>query len=379
MTSPYLQSLSDFPQTDYSGVPRSNTAGTLWGQAPHIHGIDCHVGGTLPPTSKYITGTVSAFDAAVAVGFVIDDVTYSVLGASDAPTFVALWNAKATHRAIGLASVPSAGVIGLTIEGLSDPTITSYTPGAPDITGITTVTSGSAPKYVAAGTAVVKDYSASEFGAVLPPSSASVSGDIYGIALRSNRHSIYEGALQGFDGTRGSWPGCDVTVIPGGFPKVALADSPGAASAGGIPYVVKSGLDAGKFRANDGGTFGTWTGVISAFNGTDAVGIDFNGYVISVATGASNAATATLLQAKIAVDPIIGPRFTATVDTATVTLVALDKTTTWTLAEYSPATTACTVTNTVAQVAPTAIVCPNSKWGKGHASTATEGYLEFNV
>lgn len=377
MTSPFLNTLvNDFPQTDYSGVTRGNSAGTLWGEAPHLHGIDCHVAGTVPPTQKVITGTVAGFDG-TAVGFVIAGITYPVTGALDGPGFVALWNALPTHRSIALASTPSAGVVQLTIEGLSNPTITSYSPGTPDFTGIATVTSGSDPQYVAAGTAVVRDYT--DFGGVLPPSSASVSADVFGVALRSNRHTVYEGALQGYDGTRGSWPGCDVTVIPGGFPKVALANSGGAASAGGLPYIVKTGLEAGKFRANDGGTFGTWTGVISAFNGTDLVGIDFNGYIVSVNTGASNAATATLLQAKIAADPIVGPRFTASVLSATVTLVALDKTTTWTLAEYSPATTACTVTNTVAQVAPTAILCPRSKWGKSHPATATEGYLEFNV
>ena len=375
MTSPFLQSLSDFPLSDYSGVSRANSAGSLW--ADHdARGVDCHVGGTVPPTQKTITGTVANFDGGE-VGFVIAGITYPVTGATDAPSFVSLWNSLPTHRSIALASVPSAGVIGLAIEGLSDPTITSYSPGTPDITGIATVTSGSDPAYVAAGTAVIRTYA--DLGTVTPPTSASVSDDIYGIALKSNRNTVLEGALLGFDGSKGSWPGCDVTVIPAGFPKVALANSGGAATAGGIPYVVKSGVDAGKFRANDGGTFGTWTGGISAFNGTDAVGIDFNGYIVSVATGASNAATATLLQAKIAADPVVGPRFTATVLSATVTLVALDKTTTWTLAEYSPATTACTVTNTVAQVAPTAIVCPGSKWGKSHASTATEGYLAFKA
>ena len=142
MTSPFLNTLvNDFPQTDYSGQTRGNSAGTLWGEAPHIHGIDTHVAGTLPPTSKVITGTVSAFDG-TAVGFVIDDVTYSITGATDGPSFVALWNAKPTHRAVALASTPSAGVVKLTLEGLSNPVITAYTPGSPDFTGVATVTAG---------------------------------------------------------------------------------------------------------------------------------------------------------------------------------------------------------------------------------------------
>lgn len=373
LASTLLGSLSGFPQTDYSGETGANPAGSLWADSPNISGIDCHVAGTVPPTSKVITATPSGFDGGV-VGFVIDGITYPVTGATTAATFVALWNALATHRAVALAAVSGADVQ-LTLEGLSDPTITSYTPGTPDLTPITTVTSGSAPAYVAAGTAVIRD--ASDFGAVKPPGSGTVAADIFGVALRNFRHTPYSLALAGWDPAKGTPPGRDLSVIPGGYPKVQLADSPGAALMLGIPYVVISGVDAGKFRSNDGGTFGTWTGVISAFNGTDAVGIDFNGYVVSVATGASNAATATLLQAKIAADPIVGPRFTATVLSATVTLVARDKTTTWTLAEYSPATTACTVTNTVAQVAPTAIALDGSRWGKAHAATASVGYLEF--
>lgn len=374
LASTLLGSLSDFPQTDYSGQTGANPAGSLWADSPNIAGIDTHVAGTVPPTSKIITATVSGFDG-TAVGFVIDGITYPVTGATNATTFAALWNALTPHRAVAFADLLDATNVRLTLEGLGNPDITSYTPGAPDFTPITVVTAGSAPAYVAAGTAVVRD--ASDFGAVKPPSSSSVAADIFGIALRNPRHSTYSLALAGWDPSKGTPPGRDLTVIPGGYPKVALSDSPGAAAMLGVPYVVTSGVDAGKFRSNDGGTFGTWTGVISAFNGTDLVGIDFNGYIVSVETGASNAATATLLQAKIAADPVVGPRFTTTVLSATVTLVALDKTTTWTLAEYSPATTACTVTNTVAQVAPTAIALDRSRWGKAHAATASVGYLEF--
>ena len=382
MTSPFLNTLvNDFPQTDYSGVTRGNSAGTLWGEAPHLHGIDCHVAGTVPPTQKVITGTVSAFDGG-AVGFVIAGITYPITGALDGPGFVALWNALPTHRSIALASTPSAGVVQLTIEGLSNPTITSYSPGTPDFTGIATVTSGSDPQYVAAGTAVIRDYT--DFGGVLPPSSASVSADVFGVALRSNRHTVYEGALQGYDGTRGSWPGCDVTVIPGGFPKVALANSGGAATAGGLPYIVKTGLEAGKFRANDGGTLGRWTLTFSAANGTDAVGAYFNGLLATLggtgyAGSAVDATNATRFAALINDSPVLGSRFLASVAGAVVTLDALDKTTTWTIVKYKPATSDVTVAATVAQVAPTAILCPRSKWGKSHPATATEGYLEFNV
>lgn len=379
LASTLLGSLSDFPQTDYSGQTGANPAGSLWADSPNIAGIDTHVAGTVPPTSKIITATVSGFDG-TAVGFVIDGITYPVTGATNATTFAALWNALTPHRAVAFADTSDASNVRLTLEGLGNPDITSYTPGAPDFTPITVVTAGSAPAYVAAGTAVVRD--ASDFGAVKPPSSSSVAADIFGIALRNPRHSTYSLALAGWDPSKGTPPGRDLTVIPGGYPKVALSDSPGAAAMLGIPYVVTSGVDAGKFRSDDGGTFGVWTATFSAANGTDAVGAYFNGNLIALggtgyAGSAVDATNATRFAARVNDDPYMGSRFLAAAVGAVVTLTAKDKTTTWTIVKYKPATSDVTIANTVAQVAATAIALDRSRWGKAHASTATTGYLEF--
>ncbi len=379
-----IQTLSQFPLSDYTDPTRANPVGTLWAQSPEIPPIDCFVAGDATPRRKEITGTVSAFDG-TAVGWTIDGISYPITGATDAPTFVALWNASAPHRAIALASVPEAGKVKIKIEGLSNPVVASYTPGAPDFTGLVVNVAGSAPKYVAAGTAVVRAAGEGLYGhGVETPGSSATGDQILGVALRDNMRTDHEIELEGWEPYRGAPPAHHVRVITGGYPKVAIGASSSAVSAGDPVYVIKSGLDAGKFRSSAGGALGSWTATFSAANGTDAVGVYFNGLLVSLGVPgflgtAVDATNATNFAARVNADPVIGQRFTATADAAVVTLVPKDSLTTWTLVKYKPATSDVTIANPIPQVAPIAVLLPNSRWGKGHTSTAEVGYLELKI
>lgn len=376
------QNLPNFPQTDFTDPTRANPVGTLWAQSPEIPQLDCHVGGSAVPLNKIITGTLTNPDG-TAVGFVIDDLTYSIADAADAPDFVSKWNAKPAFRAVALASVPEAGKVKLELEGLSNPTITSYTPGGPDFDPIVVNQAGSDPKYIKAGRAVVRDATDGEFGAVTRPGASTTGDQILGVALRSNMHTGTEAELLGFESGKGDYPGSHLQVITGGYPKVELSTLPGAALMGGLAYVViGTGPESGTFRSDDGGRSGTWTFTFSAANGTDAVGAYFNGLLVALggayAGAAVNATNATNFAAALAAHPVIGPRFTVTVLGAVVTAVALDRTA-WSVLKYKPVTSDVTVANTVAAVAATAVQVPNSRWGKPHAANATGGYLELHV
>lgn len=379
-----LQTLPQFPLTDYSNPTRANPAGTLWKQAPEIPPLDQHVGGSAAQISKQVTGTVTAFDGS-AVGWTIEGVDYSITGATDAPTFVALWNAKSPHGKVAVADVPEAGKVRITLAGLANPAVTAYSPGAPNFTDLATV-AGSDPKYVPAGTFVVRDpTSGAQDGAVVPPRSDSDADSVVGVAIQSNFHTDLEAAYLGWEPGRGAWPGSHLKVIPGGYPKMLIVPGSGAAVAGGAVYCEQEpSLWAGRVRPNDGGTKAQYTFTFSAANGTDAVGAYFNG--IRVALGddpnypgtAVNATNATNFAGLINAHPVLSAKFTASALGAVATLVAKDATA-WAITKYKPATSDVTVANSVPAVAATAFRVNRSRFGKGHASDADAAYVEFNV
>lgn len=379
-----IQTLSQFPLRDYTDPLRANPAGTLWAQSPEIPAIDCFVAGDATPRRKEVTGTVTAFDGA-AVGWTIAGINYPITGATDAPSFAALWNASAPHRAIAFASVPEAGKVKIQIEGLSNPVVASYNPNAGSFAGLVINQAGSDPKYVAAGTAVVRAAGEGLYGHGVETPGASTTGDqIVGVALRDNLRTDHEIELEGWEPGRGAPPAHHVRVIPGGYPKVLIGAGSPAAEAGGLVYVIKTGLDAGKFRTNAGGSVGSWTATFSAANGTDAVGAYFNGQLVALGVpgylgSAVDATNATRFAARVNDDPVIGQRFTATALGAVVTLTPKDSLTTWTIVKYKPATSDVTIANPTPQVAPIAVLLPNSRWGKGHAADAPVGYLELKV
>lgn len=373
------QTLSQFPIADYSTATRANPVGTIWAIC-NKRMADSHVGGAAEPVSKVVDATLSGGDG-TAVGITADGVTYSITGITTAAQFAAAWNAKVGHRAFALASSPSADVVRFTLEGLADPTITSYSPGTPDFS-IVEVTDGSAPVYIPPGRVVIADSTGIHPGAVTLPTSTSVGADFIGVALRTDNYTDDEAELRGWEPRRGAFPGLPIDVIPGGYPKVELDTSPGAGTRGGAVYVVNSGLKAGCCRADDGGTRAVYTLTFSAANGTDAVGAYFNGVLVtlggSVAGTAVNATNAANFETLFEQHPTLASKFTVTVNSAVVTMTATDDTA-WTIVKYKPATSDVTVANTTARVAATAVLMPDAKWGKGHASSATVGYLAFNL
>lgn len=379
-----LKTLSQFPLTDYTTPTRANPPGTIWKQAPEIPPLDQHVGGSALQVSKQVTGDVTAFDGS-AVGWTIEGVDYSITGAVDAPTFAALWNAKTPHGKVAFADVPTAGKVRITLAGLANPDVAAYSPGAPDFTNLSVV-AGSDPKYVPAGTFVVRDPTVgAEDGAVVPPRSDSVAESIVGVAIMSNFHTDLEAELLGWESGRGSWPGSHLKVITGGYPKMLIVPGSGAATAGQPIYCEREPSQwAGRVRPNSGGTLGQWTLTFSAANGTDAVGAYFNGILAQLGADptypgtAVNATNATNFAALINAHPILSSRFTATANLAVVTLVAKDETA-WTIVKYKPATSDVTVASTVAAVAGTAFKVDHSRFGKSHLADADAAYVEFNV
>lgn len=379
-----LQTLPQFPLTDYTDPLRANPPGTLWKQAPEIPPLDQHVGGSAAQISKSVTGTVTNFDGS-AVGWTIEGVDYSITGATDAPTFVALWNAKSPHGKIATASVPEAGKVKITLAGLANPAVAAYSPSAPDFADLVTV-AGSDPKYVPAGTFVVRDPTVgAQDGAVVPPRSDSTAESVVGVAIQSNFHTDLEAAYLGWEPGRGSWPGSHLKVIPGGYPKMLIVPGSGAATAGQPIYCEKEPSQwAGRVRPNDGGTLGQWTFTFSAANGTDAVGAYFNGLRVALGDDptypgtAVNGTNATNFAGLINAHPVLSAKFSAAAVGAVATLTAKDATA-WTITKYKPATSDVTVANSVPAVAATAFKVDHSRFGKSHVAGAEAAYVEFNV
>lgn len=383
-------SIPQIPQSYYGDVPPGLERGQRYAGHPNELLRPVSIAGGLL-TSQVTEGTMDTINGSNSVGLYIDGVLFDGGTAASNAALVAALNALAMTSILGIVfSNPSGSTLRVAFSDYVTHTVTAYSPGTPDITGITNTVAASNPVFVHMGRALVSD--ASQGGGPWAVKSAasyspSTGYNFAGVMCRgeSSRHSDEQIRMLAYSEgvSQGVAPTMHGDMAQVGYFKVDLGTGAAAATRGQPVYFqTSSGANCGTFRANDGGTSQVTRGDVE-FNGTDLVGVTVDGYTVSVASNTSDDQTATDLAAKWNADPVAKLLATASVDLSGapsyLILSFLDRAT-HTVVAYSPATADVTsITNTTAAVAATAVLAPGCRWGRSHAASSTVGYLEIGV
>lgn len=377
--------IPQIPQSYYGDVPAGLERGQRYAAHPNELLRPCSIAGGLL-TSQVTEGTMDTINGSNAVGLYIDGVLFDGGTAASNAALVAALNALAMTSILGIVfSNPSGSTLRVAFSDYVTHTVTAYSPGTPDVTGITNTVAASNPVFVHMGRALVSD--ASQGGGPWAVKSAASynpgSGyNFAGVMCRGegSRHSdeqirmlaYSEGVSQGVAPTMHG----DMCQI--GFFKVDLV--PGSAAATrGMPAYFKttSGTGEGAFQATDGGTAQVSTATPTA-NAGDASGVYLNDYLVQITSGANAAADRAALTSKINTDPVTSALFLAE-DTGALVRITKRTSGTFSITAYSPSTADWTIATTTAGVAATATLAPGCRWGRSHAASSTVGYLEIGV
>ena len=375
--------LPQIPQTSYGAVPQALGAGQTWADHPNPYVVSAHVPAAgLTLTSQVTEGTMSSINGSADVGVYIDGALYIVTTPASNAALVSGLNAIAAFSDIAVASNPSGSTLRMTFLDYDDHTVTAYSPGTPDITGITTATAASDPDYVKPGMGVVRDTSTStasgELFAVKLPSSATEAAKCLGVVgamIHVNSPQHYAG--HGYDPAAGIAPGFTFEMKRRDFVKLLLPSSE-SVSKGDAAYLIYSGADAGKWRNDDGGSASQVTRGDVTFNGTDAVGLVVDSLpTLSVASNTSDDQTATDLRDAWNASAQHAAVATASIDLSGaesyIILTFLD-TSAHTVTAYSPATAdVVSITNTTTAIAPIAAAVP----GVTFVRSSPAGYAAY--
>ena len=375
--------LPQIPQTSYGAVPQALGAGETWAVHPNTYHVSAFVpaaGVTL--TSQVTEGTMSSINGTADVGVYIDGALFAVTTPANNAALVAGLNAIALFSQIAVASNPSGSTLRITFLDYDDHVVTAYSPGTPDITGITTATAASDPDYVSPGMGVCRDDGSSPasgdtFAVKLPTSAAEAAACVGAVGANVHVNSPAHYAGHGYDGSAGIAPGFAFALKRRDFVKLLMVDGE-AASKGDAAYLVFSGADAGKWRADDGGSASQVTRGDVVFNGTDEVGLTVDSTLtVSVASNTSDDQTATDLAFAWNANAAAYALATATIDLSgspSYIILTFNDTSAHTVVAYSPATADVTgITNTTSAVAPTAAAVP----GVTFIKSSTAGYPAY--
>lgn len=375
--------LPQIPQTSYGAVPQALGAGETWAVHPNRYVVSAFVPATgVTLVSQVTEGTMSSINGSADVGVYIDGALFAVTTPADNAALVAGLNAIALFSQIAVASNPAGSTLRITFLDYDDHTVTAYSPGSPDITGITTATAASDPDYVKPGMGVVRDTSTSTasgdtFAVKLPSSAAEAAKclGVVGAGVHVNSPETYAG--HGYDPDAGIAPGFAFECKRRDFVKLLLVSGE-SVSKGDAAYLVYSGADAGKWRNDDGGSAVQITRGDVEFNGTDDVGLTVDSLPsLFVASDTNDDITATALRDAWNASAQHAAVATASVDLSGsesyIILTFLDNAV-HTVTAYSPATADVTsITNTQTAVAPTAAAVP----GVTFVRASTSGYPAY--
>ena len=364
--------VSQSPQTYFGQVPPPNGPGTVWATRDHQIVESAYVMATgFGLTAQTTEGTASSINGSADVGLVIDGAIYSVTTPASVASLVAGLNAIPALAKIATVSNPAGSTVRVVFNDYAVHTVTSYSPGTPDITTIVDAVDASDPQYVQPGMGVCIDTGAmgqAEILTVKLPTTAAEAARCVGVVggwVFSESPSQL--TAMGYDPAQGIPPGKAFDLHREDYIKLLI----GAAA-------TKDSDAALGFAA---GTRGKWYPASAAagtaqvtrgdvvFSTTDLVGLTVDGYTVSVASDTSDDITATALAAKWNADPVAKALATATIDLSGsesyIILTFLDAAT-HTVVAYSPATADVTgITNTASAVAATAALVAGVRFAKG--------------
>ena len=366
--------VSQSPQTYFGAVPPPLGPGTSWATRDHRTIESAYVMATTAALTSQVTeGAAATLDGSADVGLYIDGAQYTATLPASAAAFAAALNAIPAFAAIAVASVPAGTTLRVTFLDYGLHTVTSYSPGTPDITGITNTVSPTNPTYVLPGMGVCIDTANPGGGEILTvklPTTADEAARCVGIVgsmlFGIGSPAGYVG--QGYDVTLGIPPGKAFALHREDYVRVLIGADVSKDGAASLGYAAAT---RGKWypAATGTGTSQVTRGDVE-FNGTDLVGLTVDSLpTISVASATSDDNTATLLRNAWNASAEHAAVATATIDldggTSYIILTFLD-TASHTVTSYSPATADVTsITNTATAAAATAAVVPGVRYAKG--------------
>lgn len=365
--------VSQTPQTYFGSVPPPNGPGTVWATRDHAIVESAYVmASSLTLTSQTSEGTADTINGTADVGFVIDGAIYSVTTPASVAALVSGLNAIAAFAAIAVASNPAGATVRVVFADYAAHTITAYSPGTPDITGITNTVEATDPEYVKPGMGVCIDTANPGGGEILtvklPTSAAEAARCVGVVGAPIFDNSPAQLTAQGYDPTLGIPPGKSFALHREDYVKVLIGDAVSKDGAASLGYAAAT---RGKWypAANATGTSQITRGDVS-FNGTDAVGLTVDALPnLFVASNTSDDQTATDLRNAWNASAQHAAVAAASIDLSGaesyIILTFLD-TATHTVAAYSPATADVTsITNTQTAVAATTALVEGVRYAKG--------------
>ena len=378
--------VSQSPQTYFGAVPPPGGPGSVWATRDHRTVESAYVMATTAALTSQVTeGAGVTIDGSADVGLYIDGALYSATTPATVAAFAVALNLIPAFAAIAVASIPSGTTLRVTFLDYKLHTVTSYTPGAPDITAITDTVAATNPTYVLPGQGVCIDTAAPGGGEVLTvklPTTAAeaarcigvVGTDIFGIASPA-------GLLgQGYDPVLGIPPGKAFALHREDNVRVRLGATVTKDDTASLGYTAATrGLWYPS--ANATGTVQVTRGDV-VFNGTDNVGLTVDSLPdLFVASDTSDDITVVALRNAWNASAQHFDVATATSDISgapSYIILTFKDTAAHTVVAYSPATADVTgITNTTAAVAATTGAVPNVRYAK--AATLAVGSAPAEV
>ena len=377
---------SQSPQTYYGSVPPPGGPGYVWATRQHMIIESAYVMSTGPLVSQVTQGDGATVDGSADVGVVIDGAIFSVTTPATVAALVTGLNAIPAFAAIAVASNPAGTTLRVAFLDYAVHTVTSYSPGTPDITAITNTVSAANPVYVKPGMGVCIDTAApggAEILTVKLPTTAVEAARCVGIVgAPIFGYSPDAISADGYNPELGIPPGKAFALHREDYIRLATV---GEITKDADAALIFSAANRGMWMVGTagGGTPQVTRGDV-VFNGTDLVGLAIDGGTpLAVASNTSDDQTATDLMNAWNANAAYAAIATASIDLSGtpsyIILTFLDNAV-HTVAAYSPATADVTgITNTTAAVAATAAVVPGVRFAKGAPSSLGSAPAEVDL
>lgn len=378
---------SQSPQTYYGHVPPPGGPGYVWATRQHMTIESAYVMSTGPLAAQVTQGAAATVDGTADVGLVIDGAIYAVTTPLNVAALVAGLNAIPAFAAIAVASNPAGTTLRVTFLDYAVHTVTSYSPGTPDITGITNTVSATNPVYVLPGMGVCIDTAApggAEILTVKLPTTAAEAARCVGIvgAPILGGYSPDAVSANGYNPALGIPPGKPFALHREDYIRLRTSGAVTKDSDASLGFAASNrGL---WFSGAVGGVTQQVTRGDVVFNGTDSVGLIIDGGApLFVASNTSDDQTATDLAAAWNANAAYAALATATVDnsgTPSYIILTFKDSAAHVVTAYSPATADVTgITNTTAFAAATAAVVPGVRFAKGAPSSVGSAPAEVSL